>query len=336
MKKVLSCILIFIVILLLAAAGGYFYARHKLAELSQPSDLEGKGEEVVFEVVSGSTCRSVADELEKRGLIRSADVFTYIARRDDLGSAIKTGFFRVKPSMTPEEILDVFVNGEQATRKLTFPEGLTLKECAQIAAKAKICSYDEFMKITRRGGKKYGSIFPADMEGYFLPDTYILPWRCGAEELVSIAASRFEELALPCHDAKSPLNLKDTVILASLVEREAQVPSERPIIAGVYINRLNDGMKLECDATVQFALGKQKEYLLYKDLEIDSPYNTYKITGLPAGPICNPGLESIKAACHPAKSPYYYYVRNDVKGDGSHVFGRNFNEHQRNIRRYQR
>ena len=95
-------------------------------------------------------------------------------------------------------------------------------------------------------------------------------------------------------------------------------------------------MKLECDATVQFALGKQKEYLLYKDLEIDSPYNTYKITGRPAGPICSPGLESIKAACHPAKSPYYYYVRNDVKGDGSHVFGRNFNEHQRNIRRYQR
>ncbi|MBQ7501713.1 endolytic transglycosylase MltG [bacterium] len=336
MKKVLSCIFIFIVIFAVAAVGGYFFVRHKLAELSQPSDLEDKSQEVVFEVVSGSTCRSVAEELEKQKIIRSADVFTYIARRDNLGSAIKTGFFRIKPSMTPEEILNVFVNGEQATRKLTFPEGLTLKECAQIAAKAGICTYDDFMKITRHDGRKYGAIFPADMEGYFLPDTYILPWKCGAEELVAIAAARFEELAVPYHDGKSPLSLKDTVILASLVEREAQVPSERPIIAGVYINRLNDGMKLECDATVQFALGKQKEYLLYKDLEIDSPYNTYKITGLPAGPICSPGLESIKAACHPAKSPYYYYVRNDVKGDGSHVFGRNFNEHQRNIRRYQR
>ena len=95
-------------------------------------------------------------------------------------------------------------------------------------------------------------------------------------------------------------------------------------------------MKLECDATVQYALGTPKEYLLYKDLEIDSPYNTYLYPGLPAGPICNPGLDSFKAACQPQASPYFYYVRNDVKGDGSHVFGKDFSEHQNNIRRFQR
>ena len=133
-----------------------------------------------------------------------------------------------------------------------------------------------------------------------------------------------------------PLSLKETVILASLVEREAQVASERPLIAGVYINRINKGMKLECDATVQFALGKQKAVLLYSDLEIASPYNTYRYPGLPPGPICSPGAASLEAAFNPKKSDYLFYVRNDVKNDGSHVFGRDFGEHQANIQKYQR
>ncbi|MBQ7529240.1 endolytic transglycosylase MltG [bacterium] len=332
MKKVLIGLLV--VIVLLAIGGEVFYLYFQ--KLNKPCNDSNEGVSVVFEVKPGDTARKLGETLESQHLIRSAKVFEFWARYTDKGKDIKTGFFRINSAMEPKEILETFVSGQPATIKVTFPEGLTLDKCADIALESKICTYREFMRLTESGGKKYGKIFPDNLEGYFLPDTYTLPWKCDGEQLVKIATDRFQELVLPCLDKDSPLSLADTIILASLIEREAQVPEERSIIAGVYLNRLRDGMKLECDATVQYALGEQKEYLLYKDLEIDSPYNTYKITGLPVGPICNPGLASIKAAAHPAKTDYYYYVRNDIKGDGSHVFGRNYSEHQRNIEQYQR
>ena len=330
MKKFLA----FLFVCLLIAGGVAFWGYSKFKELDLPK--ADKTEVVIYEVKPGATLRSLGEDLEKQGLLRSAKVFEFWGRYLEVGHLIKAGHYELSASMAPREMLGLIVAGRTATQKLTFPEGLTLEQCAKIVHKHKIGTEQEFLKLTKHNGKKYGKVFPADMEGYFLPDTYTLPLSCDVPHLVSTAAARFEELALPYHTKESPLSLHDTIILASLVEREAQVPQERPIIAGVYINRLNDGMKLECDATVQFALGKQKEYLLYKDLEIDSPYNTYKYAGLPVGPICNPGLESIKAACRPKKSDYYYYVRNDVKGDGSHVFGRNYSEHQQNIRKYQR
>ena len=329
MKKILVFLLICIVSL--GAVYGWLY--HHFCELDQP--VNSKSQAVIYKVEPGATLRSLGEDLERRGLVRSARVFEFWGRYLKNGHLIKTGYYNISAAMTPKEILQLIVEGRTASKTITFPEGLTLKECAAIVEKNKIGKAEEFLRLTTTQGKKYGDIFPNNMEGYFLPETYTLPLDCDVEFLVKTAAERFKELALPYHTKKSPLSLHDTIILASLVEREAQVASERPIIAGVYINRLNDGMKLECDATVQFALGYQKEYLLYKDLEIDSPYNTYKYAGLPIGPICNPGLASIKAACNPTPNNYYYYVRNDVKGDGSHVFGQNFREHENNIRKYQ-
>jgi len=124
--------------------------------------------------------------------------------------------------------------------------------------------------------------------------------------------------------------------MASLVEAEAQVASERPRIAAVYYNRLQATMPLQCDATILYALGRRKATVSLADLEVDSPYNTYRRNGLPPGPICNPGLASVRAAVEPEKSSYLFYVRNDVKNDGSHVFAKTFEEHQANIRRFQR
>lgn len=329
MKKFL--IFLLICTIGLAVVAGCFY--QKFQEFDQP--VKTKAQYVIYKVEPGATLRSLGTDLEKCGLLRSARVFEFWGRYLKNGHLIKAGYYNLSAAMSPREILSLIVEGRTASKTITFPEGLTLKECAAIVEKNKIGTAAEFLRLTTAQGKKYGDIFPENMEGYFLPDTYTLPLDCDVEFLVKTVAERFKELALSYHNAKSPLSLHDTVILASLVEREAQVASERPIIAGVYINRLNDGMKLECDATVQFALGYQKEFLLYKDLEIDSPYNTYKYTGLPVGPICNPGIESIKAACNPTPSHYYYYVRNDVKGDGSHVFGQNFREHENNIRKYQ-
>ncbi|MGM9992447.1 MAG: endolytic transglycosylase MltG [Candidatus Bruticola sp.] len=329
MKK----ILVFLLVCCLAAAAAAFWLYDKFNELNQP--VQTKAVASIYKVESGTTLRGLGRDLEKKNIIRSALVFEYWGRKFDSGSRIQAGHYFISAAMQPKEILQLITEGKTASQKITFPEGLTLKECARIVEKHKIGTADEFLRITQTQGKKYGDIFPNNMEGYFLPDTYTLPLDCDTEFLVRTVAERFKELALPCHTDKSPLSLKDTIILASLVEREAQVAAERPVIAGVYVNRLNSGMKLECDATVQFALGRQKEYLLYRDLEIDSPYNTYKYVGLPVGPICSPGLDSIKAACSPKPSRYYYYVRNDVKGDGSHVFGQDFGEHQNNIRKYQ-
>jgi len=151
----------------------------------------------------------------------------------------------------------------------------------------------------------------------------------------------FNDKVVPMYEKKKknlpyPLSLAQVVTLASLVEREAQLANERPIIATVYYNRLKKGMKLECDATIQYALGKPRHVLKYSDLRIKSPYNTYLHGGLPPGPIANPGLDSIKAVLEPERNDYLYYVRNDVKNDGSHVFSKTFNEHQAAIDKHQK
>jgi len=175
-----------------------------------------------------------------------------------------------------------------------------------------------------------------NLEGYLFPDTYYPGSDSGPDKIVQMMLQNFEQV-MERNDyiskARSKgLNLNEAVTVASMVEREARVESERPIIAGVIYNRLKAGMPLQIDATVQYALGKQKEKLLYKDLEINSPYNTYKISGLPPGPIANPGWPSLKAAIEPEKNNYLYYC---AKPDGSHAFSRTLAEHNRNVQRYQ-
>lgn len=337
MKKFWLYLGIVLLVFLVLAAGGAYWGYLQFKEWDRPVWAAGpKAPPVVYEVPAGATLRSVGEDLERLGLLRQALVFEFWGRYLEQGAKLQAGHYEVSAAMTPRQLLAVLVSGRTVQRKVTFPEGWTLRQCAQAVEKEGIDSAAHFLELTSKKGREFGDIFPANLEGYLLPDTYLLPLKCTGPELARIMTARFRELALPWHTKESPLSLRDTVILASLVEREAQVPEERPLIAGVYINRLRAGMKLECDATVQYALGTPKEYLLYKDLEIDSPYNTYLYPGLPAGPICNPGLDSFKAACQPQASPYFYYVRNDVKGDGSHVFGKDFSEHQNNIRRFQR
>lgn len=150
---------------------------------------------------------------------------------------------------------------------------------------------------------------------------------------------QFKDTVFPIWEKKKDTapfkSIHEIVVLASLVEREAQVDSERGLIAGVYVNRVRKEMKLECDATVQYALGKTKAVLLFSDLKIDSPYNTYMYPGLPQ-PDSNPGRKSLEAAISPTPSEYLYYVRNDIKNDGSHVFGKTYNDHINNCNKYQK
>jgi UPF0755 protein len=208
------------------------------------------------------------------------------------------------------------------------------------------------LELVRSGGD-FDHDFLADrpegvtsLEGFLFPDTYEFPSDATARDVIARMLDTFGQRFTPelREQARAQgLTVYQAVTLASIVEREAVLPEERPIIASVFLNRLRAGMHLNADPTVQYALGYQgeghgwwKRPLLLEDLEVDSPYNTYRHVGLPPGPICNPGLAALEAVVNPADTRYLYFVANDVAGDGSHVFAETLEEHNANIAKYRR
>ena len=243
-------------------------------------------------------------------------------------------------------------HGRPPTVTVTIPEGRRAEEIAEILHQAGLVDPQEFLALVR-SGEGFAFAFLEDrppeaspsLEGYLFPDTYQIPRDSDARAIITLLLSTFdarftEEMRARAHE--QGLTVHEVVTLASIVEREAVLPEERPLIASVFRNRLARGMKLDADPTVQYAMGydeAQKTWwrtLLVEDYQFDSPYNTYRRVGLPPGPICNPGLASIEAVLSPEDTDYLYFVANTVAGDGSHVFARTFEEHQRNIARYQR
>ena len=335
MRALLFLVRLGIVAALVVGGGAFWFYK----EISRTGN--GGSKPIVFEVEPGVSGRDIADSLEKKGLIANATAFRWLLRVKEKreGVTLRAGHFEVDPRQDAKDVLDSLLYGDTLTRKATVPEGFTMEQTANSLAKQKICSAEDFWKVANSDSLELGWEFPKELEGYLFPSTYEFPWECTGEQAVLQMTGQFRASVEPLwkkYKSTAPLTFRETIVLASLVEREAQVASERPTIAGVYVNRLRKGMKLECDATVQFALGEQKAVLLYRDLEIASPYNTYRYEGLPPGPICSPGLDAIRAAMNPKKSDYLFYVRNDVKNDGSHVFGRDFYEHEQNIAKYQR
>ncbi len=335
MKALLFFVRLGILAALVLGVGVFWFVK----EVSVPASSTAKP--VVFEVKPGESGRSVADALEAKKLITNAMAFrlllTFQEKRE--GATLRVGHYSVDPKQDIKNVLAGLLSGETLTRKATIPEGYTLEQTANSLEKQGVVEAEAVWQALTEKDLNLEWEFPDKLEGYLFPSTYEFPWECTGEQAVRQMTGQFrttfEELWKK-HKKTAPLGVRETVILASLVEREAQVAAERPTIAGVYLNRIKKGMKLECDATVQFALGKQKAVLLYSDLEIASPYNTYRYPGLPPGPICSPGAASLEAALHPKKSDYLFYVRNDVKNDGSHVFGRDYSEHQANIYKYQK
>ncbi len=306
------------------------------------ADPSGDSKPVVFEIPQGATGNEVARALEKKGLIRSALSFRailYYKKKSKGHVFFKSGFYKIDPGKPAIKIFEQLIKGEQLTKRVTIPEGLTLRETAALLDKNGICSQRNFIVLAEKHGKEFGSSYPVNLEGYVFPDTYSFPWKTSARQVIATMLSRFDEITAPMwkkYGGKNGLDFYHTLILASMVEKEAQLAKERPLIAGVYINRLRKGMLLQCDATVQYALGRPHKILTLHDLKYVSPYNTYKYPGLPPGPICNPGKDALLAAMKPKDTLFLFYVRNDVKNDGSHVFTKSFSEHQDAIRKYQR
>ena len=329
----------FLLLMLVALAGvgvAYHYFRILTTPLGQPSK-----EPVVVEIREGMLGSDIAAELKKQRLIEDEFAFRLLLRYHPKGRQLGVGVFGLHSGPAPLKLYEELLAARPLTRRATFPEGLLIAEMARIGQEEKLfSSADKFVQLARQRGQSYGKLFPANLEGYLLPDTYEFPYKCDEQVVLDRFVSEFQAQVLPLwekHRAKCPLkSLHEVLVLASLVEREAQVDRERGVIAGVYVNRLRKDMKLECDATVQFALGKTKPLLTFADLEVESPYNTYRVKGLPPGPIANPGIRSIRAALQPTPSEYLYYVRDDIKNDGSHRFGKTYAEHLANCSRYQR
>jgi UPF0755 protein len=294
--------------------------------------------ETVARVPSTWSAQTLAQRLKKSGKVRDADAFLEAAQQVGL-TRVAEGGYKLPAKAGPLDLAKVFKQPPTLV-KVTFPEGWTAAKMAQRLAANNFKAADEFKRLA----------YPANSlispwEGRLFPDTYLLPHQGSGQQLLSRMHDRFKEVTarlpktLPHAAENKALTLAQVVTLASLVERETYVDAERPLVAGVLLNRLRQGMRLQCDASVQYARERaqasgvldagHKERLLYRDLEIESPYNTYRNAGLPPGPICNPGQAALQAAAAPRASEYLFYVMSPKLK--RHRFAKTFDEHRHNI-----
>jgi UPF0755 protein len=301
--------------------------------------VDPDGTERVVVIRRGTTTSEIGKQLQDAGLVRSAFHFTLAARIRRAAHSLREGEYRFSPSMPLLRIVDVLARGEVVLHPVTIPEGFTADQVARTLARAGLGDANRLRALVRSGAGQFEYNFlegasGGSLEGYLFPDTYLLPRFLDEREVVRRFLAEFARTAVPLwRGAGMPRSLHEIVTVASIVEREAQVPGDRELIAGVIYNRLARGWRLEVDATVLYALGEHKAIVTYEDLKVDSPYNTYLHAGLPPGPIANPGVGAIRAALHPARTEFFFYV---ARPDGSHAFSRTLSEHLSNVRRYRR
>lgn len=297
----------------------------------------GSGETVSVRIQRGLTSSGIGKLLAKEGLVRSGFAFEAAARLAGVQDRLKAGNYRLSPRMGTFGILRALAEGRVERVRFTVPEGYRLSEIASLLDGKALASRERFLALAtgqvhgfsiEAGGRE----FSGNLEGYLFPDTYEVELGVSEETIIAAMVSRFAEVVLPefamddVSDAAKDLGLHGVMTIASMVEREARIPEDRPLVAAVFYNRLKKLMPLQSCATVQYALGTWKERLTFDDLKVDSPYNTYLVPGLPPGPISSPGLSSIRAALRPADVDYLYFAADE---HGGHIFSRTFREHQR-------
>jgi UPF0755 protein len=293
---------------------------------------DGPRESARVQVLQGETLSDVAAKLEEAGIIKSAFVFELQARYEGYGTEIKTGRYTFEPGQDSGEILQKLTAGQAApTFTITIPEGLTIEETAGTVASHSSVPAPEFEEAARRTDYGYAFLDNPDVkttEGYLFPAKYDFEKDVTARQIVDRLLGQYllETQDLDIADAKERLDLTENqvVTVASLIEKEAASPEEKSLIASVIYNRMRKDMPLQIDATIQYALKRPKANLSLTDLKVDSSYNTYENKGLPPGPICSPGRESLHAALNPANTNYLYYV---LEANGKkHFFTSNYDD----------
>lgn len=297
--------------------------------------ISSKSGKVTVTVPEGASSIKIAEILKEEDVIESKYLFLARLKLSKYSTKLQYGTFEFDKSDSYGEIIKVLATqgAKKSTVTLTIPEGYSVERIKAKVVEMGFCSDSEFEDALKKDydypflkSVPKNSKIKYQLQGYLYPSTYELYADASAEDIITTMLDEFEKQT-------KDLDIKDwhkTITLASLVEREAKLDSERELIAGVMNNRINANMILQIDATVVYAISDgmyDVERVFYKDLEIDSPYNTYKYEGLPAGAICSPGINSIKAALSPAKHNFFYYHTDTAKNDGSHIFTETYEQH---------
>ena len=323
MKKLLGVL----VVLVLLGLGVYFYMTAQYGPY-------GKGG--IVELPKGSSVEQIARTLEEKDIIRNAWSFKLLVKFKKVQSKLQAGEYEFEPEMTTQEVLDKIVRGERLVYKLLIPEGYNFTQIAAAIEKAGIAPAAEVKKYFRDPAMLAQLGFPADsLEGYLYPATYDYERSTKLEALLGQMIKSFKQnfdTSLREAAMQRGLTVPQVVTLASIIEKETGLASERPLISSVFHNRLNIGMPLQTDPTVIYGLPNFDGNLRKQDLQNPHPYNTYVHVGLPPGPIASPGKASLKAAVEPATTNYLFFVS---KKDNSHAFSSTLAEHEAMVKRYQ-
>ncbi len=326
LKVLLSLFMFFVGLIALVAGGGAYYAH---SQFNQPGPLQ---QATLFTINRGAHIGAVASDLKNSGIITNPLIFKYMGKITGQAEKIKAGEYELAAYISMKDILDKLEKGEIFTRQVTIREGLTNYEIGRLLLRQKD------LKI--EGVEKYP-------EGHLLPETYSYERGDSNADIIARMASAMDRVLDEAWESREkgiPIKTKEeALVLASIIEKETAVASERKRVAGVFINRLRKGIALQSDPTVIYALtegrpedegkGPLGRRLLRKDLEIDSPYNTYKYAGLPPTPIANPGKDSIEAALNPEEHQYIYFV---ADGTGGHAFAKTLAEHNSNVAKWRK
>ncbi|MDX9872144.1 MAG: endolytic transglycosylase MltG [Clostridia bacterium] len=330
-RSVQLLISLFILAVFAGAVTMTFY--HGRLRPAQPDN----NNEALIDIAPGSTAGKIAALLEDKGLIQDDRAFLIYARITGKIDKFKAGQYYLKASLNVPEIIDILEKGRVATLSFTIPEGFLLQEIVGVLVEKGLATEEEFWAAAESHPYNYsfleGLSGKMRLEGYLFPDTYIIPRGMSVEKILDVMLRRFEQVYNKMPENKTGLSTHEIVTLASIIEWESLVDKDRPLIAGVFLKRLSIGMKLDSCATIQYILGERKQRLLYADLEIKSPYNTYVHSGLPPGPIGAPGEASLHAVFEAEDTAYLYFL---AKGDGTgeHVFSKTLTEHNRNKAKY--
>jgi len=288
-------------------------------------------------IPAGASLRTASDSLAAHGVVANATLFRWFARMNGGARDIKAGNYVIPYAIGWLALVHALRDGEGIENRLTIPEGWSLANIVPALAQALGAPEDSVVLATRDSALREELDVPtATLEGYLFPDTYVFGYGTAPRTAVRAMTQRFEEKWDPAWDARLAqlqMSRNEIVTLASIIEKEAQLPEERPVISAVYHNRLKRKMLLQADPTVQYALGLHRDRLYYRDLRVDSPYNTYKYPGLPPGPIASPGRASLEAALYPANVPYLYFV---AMPDGHHEFRVTSKAHEEAVRQARR
>ena len=331
MKKWVIFIAAALLLVLLVFSGFYIELR---GYAGRPGSA--RADEKIFTIHPGDTFAEVVQHLHQEDLIHHPLKFRLFVRLKGKDTHVQAGEYLLATDMSPEQILTTIVTGKVRLYRFTIPEGSNLYQIADIIDRAQVASKEDFVAAATDAQLCRTMGIPAStFEGYLFPDTYLFAKDTAPSKIIAKMVKRFKAIIEPQWHQRAreiDFDIHQIVTLASIIEKETSVASERPLISAVFHNRLKKGMRLGADPTVIYGIKNFDGNLTRKDLKTPTPYNTYVFSGLPIGPIANPGRESIRAALYPANTNYLYFVS---RKDTTHQFSTNLKDHNRAIRKYQ-